>query len=74
MLKSLSNVVLNLSSNTDIQELLVKSEFIPVIKHFSYLVEYEVLTNIYLAIGNFILSPKENMRKRSVDLGLLDLI
>ncbi len=52
----------------------MKSDMIPVIKHFTYLVEYEVLTNIYMAIGNFILSPKEYVRKRSVDLGLLEII
>ena len=36
--------------------------------------EYEVLTNIYTAIGNLLLSPNEYVKRRSVEQGALEII
>jgi hypothetical protein len=49
-------------------------DILSVIKHCNRLKEYEVLTNLYLALGNLMLSQLEHVRRRAVDLGSLDIL
>ncbi len=58
----------------ELQELLIQRDIISVIKHANRLLEYEVLTNTCLSIGNLMLSPHEHVRKRAVELGCMEIL
>ena len=74
LVKSISLIIHSLTKNSAIQELLIHRDMISVIKHCNRLLEYEVLTNTYLSIGNLMLSPLEHVRKRAVELGCMEIL
>jgi len=73
-LKSLTQILHSLTKNVEVQETALQRDIVSVIKHCNRLLEYEVLTNTYLCLGNLMLSPLPYVRQRSVELGCLQLL
>jgi hypothetical protein len=45
-----------------------------VLRECTRIKDYDVLTNIYTAIGGFVLSKNEYVKKKAVELGCLELL
>jgi hypothetical protein len=74
LVKSISLIIHSLTKNVELQEMLIHKDIVSVIKHCNRLLEYEVLTNTYLSIGNLMMSPMEHVRKRAVELGCMEIL
>lgn len=74
LLQSVSQILQSLTKNVEVQEQVIQNDIVSVLKHCNRLKEYEVLTNVFLSLGNLMLSQLDRVRTRAVDLGCLDVL
>ena len=71
LIKSLSQILLNISQNPAIQMQCMNHGIIQLMKDCMNLKDYEVHTNLYKSLGNFLISKEQDIRKKMVHSGIL---